>query len=155
MRAGTENVAGAMGMAAAVDVCLRRMSQDFRERMRELRERLIAGLSVAGGVEVNVTEPVLEETVSIRFEGVRGDTLADILDLHGIFVSTGSACHARQDTGSHVLTAQGLSEDAARSAVRFSLGPEISLDDVDRVVSVTSRAVERLRRTAGAVGVLQ
>ncbi|MCB0923692.1 MAG: cysteine desulfurase, partial [Mycobacterium sp.] len=72
--------------------------------------------------------------------------------LHGIYVSTGSACHAGQDTVSHVLTAQGLSEDAARSSVRFSLGPEVSSDDIDHVVSVAVEAVERLRRMAGAVG---
>jgi cysteine desulfurase len=120
--------------------------------MCERRLRLTSGLYEAGGVEVNVTAPVLAETVSVRFAGIRGDTLADVLDLQGIYVSTGSACHAGQDSVSHVLTAQGLSEGAARSAVRFSLGPEVSDADIDRVVAVTTHAVERLRRTAGAVG---
>ena len=152
LRAGTENVAGAMGMAAAVDNCMRRMTSGYRREMYERRLRLISGLYEAGGVEVNVTAPVLAETVSVRFAGIRGDTLADVLDLQGIYVSTGSACHAGQDSVSHVLTAQGLSEDAARSAVRFSLGPEVSDADIDRVVGVTTQAVERLRRTAGAVG---
>lgn len=153
MRAGTENVAGAMGMAAAAEVCLERMSPDYRKAMRERRERLATGLLGLGGVAFNVAGPVLEETLSVRFEGVRGDTLADTLDLHGIYVSTGSACHAGSDTVSHVLTAQGLAEEAARSTVRFSLGPEISQSDIDRVVSVTAAAVQRLRRTAGMAGV--
>ncbi|HOB47956.1 MAG TPA: cysteine desulfurase family protein [Mycobacterium sp.] len=152
LRAGTENVAAAMGMAAAVEVCLGRLTPGYRRGMRQRRRRLVSGLQEAGGVALNVTGPVLDETVSVRFEGVRGDTLADVLDLHGIYVSTGSACHAGQDSVSHVLTAQGLGEDAARSAVRFSLGPDVSGEDIDRVVSVTTDAVHRLRRTAGVVG---
>lgn len=152
LRAGTENVAGAMGMAAAVEVCRQRMTSDYRREMGRRRERLIAGLLAAGGVEVNVSGPVLEETISVRFAGVRGDTLADALDLHGIYVSTGSACHAKDQSVSHVLSAQGLAEEDARSTVRFSLGPQVCDDDIDRVCAVTLRAVEVLHRAAGVVG---
>lgn len=155
LRSGTENVAGAMGMAAAAEACLRRMTPVYRRAVADLRERMVAGLTGGGGVEVTVTEPVVSETISVRFEGVRGDTLADSLDLQGIYVSTGSACHAKQERVSHVLAAQGLSEEHARSVVRFSLGPAISADDVDRVVAVTLRSVERLRRCAGVVGVVR
>ena len=152
VRAGTENVAGVMGMAAAVDVCLQRLTPAYRRNIRALREQLTAALLAAGGVEVNVTEPALAETISVRFTGVRGDTLADALDLHGIYISTGSACHAKEQTVSHVLTAQGLVEHDARSTVRFSLGPDISVEDIDRVAAVTLRSVEGLRRAAGVVG---
>jgi cysteine desulfurase len=150
-RAGTENVAGAMGMAAAAEACLERLSSDYRMQVAALRERLVDGLCALGGVHVNVSGSVLAETVSLRFDGVRGDTLADLLDMAGIYVSTGSACHAKDDRISHVLAAQGLTAAAARSAVRFSLGPGVSVDDIDHVVSVTAQAVERLRRTAGRV----
>ena len=152
-RAGTENLAGAMGMAAAMDLCAARLSATYRQDMRALRDRLIDGLGAVGGVYENVSAPVVEETVSLRFEGIRADTLADTLDLHNIYVSTGSACHAQSDTVSHVLTAQGLTESAARSSVRFSLGPAVSAADIDRVVSVTTEAVDRLRRAAGMAGV--
>ncbi|MCB1263911.1 MAG: cysteine desulfurase [Mycobacterium sp.] len=152
LRAGTENLAAAMGMAAAAEACLDRITPDYRRSMRTLRDRLVAGLAEVGGVEANVTGPVVDETVSLRFRGIRGDTLADTLDLHGIYVSTGSACHAGDETVSHVLTAQGLSEHEARSAVRFSLGPGVDSADVDRVVAVTASAVGRLRRMAGVVG---
>lgn len=152
LRAGTENVAGAMGMAAAATACLQRMTPGFRREVRERRERLLAGLRGVGGVEVNAPGPVVDETLSLRFAGLRGDALADMLDLHGIYVSTGSACHATRDAVSHVLTAQGLTQEAARSTIRLSLGPAISPADIDRVVAVTAQAVDRLRRTAGMVG---
>ena len=79
------------------------------------RSRLVGGLQTIGGVELNASDPVIEETVSIRIDGIRADALADALDIRGIYVSAGSACHAGEDTVSHVLTAQGLTEEQARS----------------------------------------
>lgn len=154
-RAGTENVAGAAGMAAAARACMAVMSPAHREAIRADRRRLVDGLSAIGGVHLNTVDPVLEETVSIRFEGVRADALADALDIQGIFVATGSACHAHEDAVSHVLIAQGLTEDEARSALRISFGAELSSVDIDRVVAATVQAVERLRRTAGRAAVLR
>lgn len=151
LRAGTENVPGALGMAAAADVCLRTASMGYRLGMRDRREQLIDGLCPLGGVHLNVTEPVLEETVSVRFDSIRADTLADDLDMHGIYVSTGSACHAGEDSVSHVLQAMRLTEDQARGTVRFSMGPDVSPEDVERVIAVTTRAVQRLRAMAGGM----
>lgn len=154
-RAGTENVAGAMGMAAAAELCSGRMSTAHRLTMANLRRRLIDGLHEIGGVHLNATEPVIDETVSVRFDGIRADALADLLDIHGIYVSTGSACHATEDVASHVLIAQGLTESESRSAVRFSFGPETSSRDIDLAVAATSQSVDRLRRTAGRSAVLR
>lgn len=151
LRAGTENVAGAMGMAAAAQACLQRLTPAYRQAMRDRRDRMVTGLLDVGGVEINVTDPVVAETISVRFDGVRGDTLADYLDMHGIYVSTGSACHAGSESVSHVLTAQGLTEESARSSVRFSLGPGVSDEDLDHVVLVTTQAVRTLRQMAGSV----
>lgn len=155
VRAGTENVAGAMGMAAAAEVCLNRMTPAHRAEVQDLRAYLVDGLSALGGVQLTAPGPAVAETINLRFDGIRGDALADALDMQGIYVSTGSACHAGQDAVSHVLAAQGLTEAQARSAVRFSLGPGVSAADLDRVVSVTALTVERLRRTAGRVGALR
>lgn len=154
-RAGTENVAGAMGMAAAARVCMDRMSTAYRLGVRAKRDRMIEGLRTIGGVQVNAADPVIEETISIRFGGVRADALADVLDIQGIYVSTGSACHTREDAVSHVLTAQGLTEEQARSAVRLSFGSELTLEDIDRVVAATAQAVGRLRQTAGSAAALR
>ena len=154
-RAGTENVPGAMGMAAAAKLCIDRMSPAHCLAMAMLRRRLIEGLHEIGGVHLNATEPVIEETVSVRFDRIRADTLADLLDLQGVYVSTGSACHAEDDVVSHVLTAQGLTETESRSAVRFSFGPETCADDIDLAVAASAQAVDRLRRTAGKAAVLR
>lgn len=154
-RAGTENVAGAMGMAAAAQVCMARHSAPYRDVLRARRSRLVGGLRTIGGLEVNASDPVIEETVSIRIDGIRADALADALDIRGIYVSTGSACHAGEDTVSHVLTAQGLTEEQARSAVRLSFGADLSVEDIDRVVVATIEAVDRLRRTAGRAAALR
>ncbi len=154
-RAGTENVAGAAGMAAAAQVCMAAMTPAFREAARATRTRLVDGLLTLGGVHLNAVEPVLEETISIRFDGVRADALADALDIQDIYVSTGSACHAHEDAVSHVLIAQGLTEEEARSALRISFGADLSFEDIDRVVAAVVRAVERLRRTAGRATVLR
>jgi cysteine desulfurase len=146
-RAGTENVAGAMGMAAAAQVSLARISPAHHEATRAKRSRLIDGLRTIGGVEVNATDPVVQETVSVRFEGIRADALADALDMDGIYLSTGSACGAREDAVSHVLTAQGLPEDEARSAVRLSFA-------VRNCPTTTSTGSwrQRLRPSTGSAG---
>lgn len=154
-RSGTENVAGAMGMAAAATARLSGMAAGDRAAMRARRSRLVDGLLHIGGSHLTVTPPVVDETVSVRFDGIRADALADALDMQQIYVATGSACHARTDAASHVLTAQGLTDDEARSAVRFSLAPRLSFADIDRVVQAVSAAVDRLRRTAGRSAVLQ
>ncbi len=153
-RAGTENVGGAMGMAAAAAVRVGRMSTQYRLAMRDRRDRLTGGLTEIDGTHLTVTPPVIEETVSLRFDGVRADALADALDMQQIYVATGSACHAGEDAVSHVLAAQGLTDTQARSAVRFSLDWSTSADDIDRVVAAVSAAVDRLRRTAGRWPVL-
>lgn len=154
-RAGTENVAGAMGMAAAAQVSVARLSPVRRAAARATRDRLIDGLRIIGGVHLNSVDPVLKETISIRFDGVRADALADALDIQGIYVSTGSACHAHEDVVSHVLSAQGLTEEEARSSVRLSFGADLSIEDIDHVVTVAVSAVERLRRTAGRAAALR
>ncbi len=154
-RAGTENVAGAMGMAAAAQASVARLSPVHRAAARATRDRLIDGLRNIGEVHLNSVDPVLEETISIRFDGVRADALADALDIQGIYVSTGSACHAHEDVVSHVLSAQGLTEEEARSSVRLSFGADLSTEDIDHVVTVVVSAVERLRRTAGRTAALR
>lgn len=149
-RAGTENLPGVLAMAGAAAYAVEQVGSEVaRAAAKRLRRRLVDGLSRLDGVVLNAVEPVVTETVSMAFDGVRGDTLADILDLHGICVSTGSACHAGQDSPSHVLTAMGVSLDRAKATLRYSFGAGTSTSDIDAAVAVTLDAVTRLRRVAG------
>jgi cysteine desulfurase len=149
-RAGTENLPGLLAMAGAAAHAVEHLGSDLATAaVKRLRKRLVDGLSTLGGVVVNASDPVVAETVSIAFDGVRGDTLADVLDMDGVCVSTGSACHAGQDSPSHVLTAMGVPVDRAKATLRYSFGKDTSTSDIDTAVAVTVAAVERLRRVSG------
>jgi len=149
-RAGTENMLGILGMAAAAAYATEHLDNELAgAATRRLRKRLVDGLSVLGGVRLNADYPVVPETVSVSFDGIRGDTLADVLDAQGICVSTGSACHAGQDSPSHVLTAMGVSVEQAKATVRLSFGHSTTTADIDTAVAATVAAVDRLRRVSG------
>jgi cysteine desulfurase len=149
-RAGTENLPGLLGMAGAASYAVEQLGNELAvAAVKRLRKRLVEGLCSLDGVVLNATDPVVTETVSIAFDGVRGDTVADVLDMYGVCVSTGSACHAGQDSPSHVLTAMGVSVDRAKATLRYSFGKETSTSDIDTAVAVTVDAVNRLRRVSG------
>ncbi|GAA5216133.1 cysteine desulfurase family protein [Streptomyces thinghirensis] len=147
LRAGTENVPGILGMAAAADAAMHHLDDPaFHERRHALRARLLKELEAAGDITVNGDgAPCLPETLNVSFAGVRGDTLVDMLAVHGVCVSAGSACHAGSDEPSHVLTAMGIPAERARAAVRFSPGRATNLDDVTAAAVRTADLVGRLR----------
>lgn len=147
LRAGTENVAGIIGMGEACRLALEELGA-FGEACVALRDALWAGLRAAdpgarrnsvGGTEC------LPNTLNVSFDGVRGEALVAALDLEGVAVSAGSACAAGAGEPSHVLIAMGRTADAARDGVRFSLGRTNTIADVHRVVSLTAAAVRRIR----------
>ncbi|QUW89939.1 Cysteine desulfurase IscS [Streptomyces sp. V17-9] len=147
LRAGTENVPGILGMAAAAGAALRHLNDPaFQEHRHALRAQLLKELQAVGGITVNGDgAPCMPETLNVSFAGVRGDTLVDMLAVHGVCVSAGSACHAGSDEPSHVLTAMGIPAERARSAVRFSPGRTTSLHDVTAAAALTADLVGRLR----------
>jgi cysteine desulfurase len=150
-RAGTENLPGVLGMAAAATAALPHVRDGGdRRRRRRLRTALLETLAEAGGVHVNTADEVMAETISVSFAGVRGDTLADVLDMHGVCVSTGSACHAADDAPSHVLAAMGVSGDRARSTIRISMGHATSEGEVKTAAERIVASVEQLRLVSGA-----
>jgi len=91
----------------------------------------------------------LGSIVNLRLPGVDGEAALHELDAEGILVSTGSACSAATPGPSHVLTALGLSPEAAHASVRFSLGEDNQEADVDTIVETMPRVIERLRSLAG------
>ncbi len=151
-RTGTENVALIVGLATAMKIAVAKLDSEFR-RMSELSERFLSKVrSTIPEVTLNGPELVAgrvtrtPSSVNLSFSGVEGEPLLLSLDLEGIAVSSGSACHAGAVDPSHVLLGIGCSPDAARSSVRFSLGRYTTVEEIDHVCAVLPPIIERLRQ---------
>ena len=148
-RAGTENVAGIVGLGKAVELATHCIEDGTVERVAALRDRLEAGILEIAGTGVNgAGAPRAANTTNIRFEQVEGEALVISLDLKGVAVSGGSACHSGSTEPSHVLMAMGLDKNAARASLRFSLLRTATEEDIDHVLRVVPQAVEHLRALA-------
>lgn len=148
-RAGTENVAGIAGFGAAALVA-RHTVGALPARIGVLRDRLERGVldAVPGSVVNGDQSRRAPNTSSLSFERVEGESLLIALDLEGIAVSTGSACSSGSLEPSHVLTAMGLPVWRVQSAIRFSLGPTTTDDEITQVLGVLPGLVARLRALA-------
>jgi cysteine desulfurase len=141
-RAGTENVAGIVGLGEAAECA---MLSGTPERMRGLRDRLELGLlQHADGVNGGGA-PRVANTSNVWFDGVDGEALVIALDLKGLAVSSGAACSSGANEPSHVLQAMGLSPDRARSSLRFSMHRQTTEEEIDRAIELVSSQVARLR----------
>ena len=151
-RAGTENVAGVIGMGVAATRALQKMPSEAR-RLAALRDRLEQGiLSSVPQTDVNgAREPRVPNTSNISFDRVEAESLLIALDLEGVAVSTGSACSSGTLEPSHVLKAMGLSSHRAQNSIRFSLGAANTEEEIDRVIAVLPKIVTKLRNLS-AVG---
>jgi cysteine desulfurase len=146
-RAGTENVPSIVGFGVAARLARARLKQ-IEETIGALRDRLeraildtVPGVSVNGGGAERVPN-----TTNLSFDGVEAESLLIALDLEGIAVSTGSACSSGTLEPSHVLRAMGLPQRRVQGSLRFSLGPTNTAEEIDRVIEVLPRLVERVRR---------
>jgi cysteine desulfurase len=140
-RAGTENVAGAVGFAAAMD-----LAYATPMRMTLLRDRLIERVTALPGATLT-GHPAerLPNSASFVFDGLEGGDLVAALDLEGVEASTGSACTTGSVDPSHVLLAMGIDEALAHGSLRVSLGPETTEADIERAIKVIDACVTRLR----------
>ena len=145
-RAGTENVAGIVGMGVAAREALATMAAEAA-RLSALRDRLEAGiLAAVPGTAVNgAVEPRVPNTTNISFDRVEAESLLIALDLSGVAVSTGSACSSGTLEPSHVLKAMGLPAHRTQNSIRFSLGHANTAEDVDRVIGALPAIVNKLR----------
>jgi cysteine desulfurase len=144
-RAGTENVAGAVGMAVAFELAAAERATTV-PAVRERRDRLRAALLAVEGVELT-GHPVerLPNSLSLVAAGVPGDDLVIALDLEDVACSTGSACTSGSSEPSHVLAAMGYPASEARCALRLSLGRRSSDADIETAARIVPAAIERLR----------
>lgn len=144
-RAGTENVAGIVGLAKAMELACSTI-EERRNRLTPLRDKLIDGLSKIERSHLNGDRTQrLPGNVSFCFEGVEGESLLLLLDMQGVAASSGSACTSGALDPSHVLLAIGLPHEVAHGSVRLSLGDCNTEEDVDYILSVLPPIVERLR----------
>jgi cysteine desulfurase len=161
-RAGTENVPGIVGLGKAAELAMESLEDGTIANLAALRDRLeegilaISGTRVNGGWEGQTRVPRTANTTNISFDNVEGEALVIALDLKGVAVSGGSACHSGSTEPSHVLMAMGLDKNAARASLRFSLMKTATEEDIQHVLRVVPEAVERLRAlsplVAGTLG---
>ena len=145
-RAGTENLPGIIGLAAALKDTQENMQQNTAY-ITGLRDALRNGLDKIDGADFNGSlDHCLPGTVNYSFQGVNGEALLSLLSNEGICCSSGSACSAGSLEPSHVLLALGLSEETAQSALRFSLCEYNTMDEVQTIITKVTEAVNRLRR---------
>ena len=145
-RAGTENLPGIIGLAAALKDTQENMQQNTAY-ITGLRDALRNGLDKIDGADFNGSrEHCLPGTVNYSFRGVNGEALLSLLSNEGICCSSGSACSAGSLEPSHVLLALGLSHETAQSALRFSLCEYNTMDEVQTIITKVTEAVNHLRR---------
>jgi cysteine desulfurase len=146
LRAGTENLAGIIGLVAALERFVHHPVFS-KERLCPLTDRLSKCLENLPGVQViGSLKQRLANTVSFVVEGSDSIALLAGLDMEGICASSGSACSAGSLEPSHVITALGLSRDLANALVRFSLGRDSTLDEVTQVEALLPAIVRRAQR---------
>ncbi len=145
-RAGTENVAGIVGMGLALELATAARAEES-PRLAALRDRLVDGIGERMDDVVFNGHPTrrLPNNVSLCIRGVQGESLIVALDLAGIAASSGAACTTGSLEPSHVLLAIGLSRELAQGSLRLTLGRATTRDDVDYVLEELPRVVARLR----------
>ena len=145
-RAGTENIAGIVGMAVALKRNFDNL-EETRDRIHALEKRLLRSLADTGVLFTrNGGENTLPGLISLSFPGCSGEAILHRLDLAGICISTGSACDSVNMEISHVLKAIRLNEEYARGTVRISLGKHNTADDVEKIVAALVRATGKPKR---------
>lgn len=145
-RAGTENVPGIVGMAAALEEATRNRETNA-QRMAEARNALEQKLLALPGTHVHSSQvPRLPGHLNMAFAGVPAEALLPVLGMAGICVSAGSACASGSPEPSHVLLALGCIPEEARCSLRFSLGDDITQEQVDYVAHTVIQEVQRLRQ---------
>lgn len=143
LRSGTENVAGVVGFATALELAQKRRSAEVK-RLRKLREGLVKDLRQAFP-EMTISSDMKKSLVSflnISFPGLDAERLIFLLESHGVLVATGSACAANSGTRSHVLSSIGLSESEIDGSLRLTLG---KLNNEDNIKLASQLIIEAVR----------
>ena len=150
-RAGTESVAGAVGMATALEIAnsergeRREHTGSLRDRIAKELPKRVPGLRITGPTDMSKRLP---NSFSCCFDGVEGESILLQLDLKGISASSGSACTTGSLEPSHVLLAMGIPHAVARGSLRITLGKDNTMGEIERLLDIIPDSVERLRALA-------
>jgi cysteine desulfurase len=147
LRAGTENLPGAVGMTKAVEIAHENLKRNFT-LVKELKEYFIEKLQKLSGIKINSADAAVFSpyVLSASFPGVRGEVLLHMLEGKDIYVSTGSACSSKDTKDSHVLKAIGLKTEEVRGTIRFSFDEFNTKEEVDYVIEHLEKSLKFLRR---------
>lgn len=145
-RAGTENVAGIVGLGKAIELAMENLTEE-KERLTYLRDKLIKGLLEIPYSKLNgsVGDKRLPGNVNISFEFIEGESVLLMLDAKGICASSGSACTSGSLDPSHVLLSIGLPHEVAHGSLRLTMGAKTTEEEVDYVIETVPTIVQRLR----------
>ena len=144
-RGGTENVAGIIGMAAALKESCDNMEANSA-KICAMRDKLFAELGKIPHSKINGSlEHHVPGTVNMCFEGIEGESLLLMLDANGICASSGSACTSGSLDPSHVLLSLGLPHEVAHGSLRLSIGEYNTMEEIDHIIEVVPRVVAYLR----------
>ena len=146
-RAGTENLIGIAGFAAAAEAAARDLADGIWDRVAEIRNILDSALSAMGFEIISVGNKAkrLPNTLNLIAPGWKGETQVMAMDLAGFAVSAGSACSSGKVRASRVLKAMGFADEAAGQAIRISLGPDVTETQVLRFAEAWARDYKRIR----------
>ncbi|MEQ8153441.1 MAG: cysteine desulfurase NifS [Clostridiaceae bacterium] len=145
-RAGTENIAGAVGLGKAIELAYENI-KEHTERLVALREKLTDGLLKIPYTKLNGPrgDKRLPGNVNVSFEFIEGESILLSLDFEGVCASSGSACTSGSLDPSHVLLSIGLPHEKAHGSLRLTLGDNSTEEDVDYILEVLPPIIERLR----------
>lgn len=147
-RAGTENIPGIVGLAAALKEAADNIDKN-NEYLSKLRDKVIDGLlDIPNTILNGDREKRLAGNINVSFEGIEGESLLLMLDDKGIAASSGSACTSASPLPSHVLLAIGVPEEAARGSLRISLSEYNTDEEAKYIIKSVKEAVENLRNTS-------
>lgn len=149
LRAGTENVAGIVGIGKAIEM-IKNHSDKVKKLRNNLADKILQTIPDCwvNGPDVSSNER-LPHNLNMSFPGAEGSSLLELLSQQGIAVSIGSACSARELKPSHVLIAMKLTPKDALCSIRFTLGEDTSKEDISYTVSVLEKAVVKMRKISG------
>lgn len=148
LRAGTENVAYAVGLAKALELAVRGREEGGR-RIKKLREKLVRGVLKIPGVELTgQPDKRAPHIASFVIDGVEGEAVLMLLSDEGVAASSGSACTSGTLEPSHVLRAMGIRPEKAHGSLRLSLSKETTEEEIDYVLKVLPEVVAKLRKMA-------